>query len=129
MRRRVWSAWRLYHDSAGAAYTELGGPAGAAYPDSVRGDLRRSHRRALPIPAVKLTGLDPTYLRTTLRYPGTEEPGTIVVDPPRRYLYLVQAGGSALRYGVGVGREGFGWSGTATIHDSRNGRTGIHPRR
>lgn len=59
-----------------------------------------------PIPAVKLTGLDPTYLRTTVRYPGTEEPGTIVVDPPRRYLYLVQAGGSALRYGVGVGREG-----------------------
>lgn len=72
-----------------------------------------------PIPAVKLAGLDPTYLRTTVRYPGTEEPGTIVVDPPRRYLYLVQAGGSALRYGVGVGREGFGWSGTATIHDKQ----------
>ena len=51
-----------------------------------------------PIPAVQLTGLDPTYLRTTVRYPGTEEPGTIVVDPPRRYLYLVQAGGSALRF-------------------------------
>jgi lipoprotein-anchoring transpeptidase ErfK/SrfK len=72
-----------------------------------------------PIPAVKLTGLDPTYLRTTVRYPGTEEPGTIVVDPPRRYLYLVEAGGSALRYGVGVGREGFGWAGTATIHDKQ----------
>ena len=73
-----------------------------------------------PIPAVKLTGLDPAYLRTTVRYPGTEEPARWYCDPPRRYLYLVQAGGSALRYGVGVsGREGFGWSGTATIHDKQ----------
>ena len=68
---------------------------------------------------MKLTGLDPTYLRTTVRYPGTEEPGTIVVDPPPHYLYLVEDGGSAIRYGVGVGREGFGWSGAATIHDKQ----------
>ena len=46
-------------------------------------------------------------------------PGAISVDPSQRYLYLVQDGGRALRYGVGVGREGFGWSGTATIHDKQ----------
>lgn len=43
-------------------------------------------------------------------------PGTVVVDPGDRYLYLVREGGVALRYGVGVGRQGFAWSGTATVH-------------
>jgi hypothetical protein len=43
--------------------------------------------------------------------------GTIVVDPENHFLYHVQAGGRATRYGVGVGGEGFGWSGTATVHE------------
>jgi lipoprotein-anchoring transpeptidase ErfK/SrfK len=72
-----------------------------------------------PIPAVKLATIDPTYLRATVQYVGPEEPGTIVVDPPQHYLYWVQEGGRAVRYGVGVGREGFGWSGTASIHDKQ----------
>ncbi|HWN50387.1 MAG TPA: L,D-transpeptidase [Xanthobacteraceae bacterium] len=45
--------------------------------------------------------------------------GTIVIDPQRHFLYLVQEGGRAIRYGVGVGRQGFGWSGIATIHDKQ----------
>jgi lipoprotein-anchoring transpeptidase ErfK/SrfK len=44
-----------------------------------------------------------------------ERPGTIVVDPDARFLYLVMEGGKAMRYGIGVGRDGFAWSGTATI--------------
>jgi len=72
-----------------------------------------------PVPAVNLSLIDPAYLRAVVRYPGGDGPGTIVVDPSRRYLYLVQDGGRAIRYGVGVGREGFGWSGTATIHDKQ----------
>jgi lipoprotein-anchoring transpeptidase ErfK/SrfK len=40
---------------------------------------------------------------------------TIVVDTPGRYLYLIEAGGKSMRYGIGVGREGFGWAGEATI--------------
>jgi lipoprotein-anchoring transpeptidase ErfK/SrfK len=48
-------------------------------------------------------------------YPTREAPGTIVVDTPNTYLYLVVGGGQAVRYGIGVGREGFTWSGVETI--------------
>ena len=49
----------------------------------------------------------------------SEAPGTIIVDPRSRYLYLVEGNGTALRYGVGVGRQGFAWSGTATINSKQ----------
>ena len=61
-------------------------------------------------------GLDGTGLgRTTVSYQSKYAPGTIVVDTTERRLYLVQAGGSALRYGIGVGRDGFQWKGTHKI--------------
>ena len=72
-----------------------------------------------PIPAVELSDINPEYLRKAVSYPTREQPGTIVIDPQNRFLYLVLGDGRAIRYGVGVGREGFGWSGTATIHDKR----------
>jgi lipoprotein-anchoring transpeptidase ErfK/SrfK len=72
-----------------------------------------------PIPAVRLSDIDPEYLRRPVHYPTSEPPGTIVVDAKNRFLYLVQGAGRALRYGVGVGRQGFGWSGVATIHDKQ----------
>jgi len=72
-----------------------------------------------PIPALRLADVDPAYLRRDVAYPTNEQPGTVVIDPHSRYLYFVQGGGRAIRYGVGVGREGFGWSGTATIHDKQ----------
>jgi len=72
-----------------------------------------------PIPALRLADVDPAYLRKEVAYPTNEQPGTIVIDPHSRYLYFVQGGGRAIRYGVGVGREGFGWSGVATIHDKQ----------
>lgn len=59
--------------------------------------------------------LDPRYRRQIVAYAGLEPAGTIVVDPRQRFLYLVLADGEALRYGVGVGRQGFSWSGAATI--------------
>ena len=46
-----------------------------------------------------------------MSYPTHEAPGTIVVDTPNTYLYLVLGGGRAIRYGIGVGREGFTWAG------------------
>lgn len=64
---------------------------------------------------VDLATIPAQYHRQIVSDPTGEEPGTIVVDPGRRYLYLVMADGKAMRYGVGVGREGFGWSGKATI--------------
>jgi lipoprotein-anchoring transpeptidase ErfK/SrfK len=66
-----------------------------------------------PVPAVDLSRINPAFLRREVEYRG--EPGTIVIDPNARYLYLVREGGRAMRYGVGVGREGFAWSGEATI--------------
>ena len=58
---------------------------------------------------------DPQYQRQVVDYTGPEPAGAIVVDPEQRFLYLVLDGDQALRYGVGVGREGSRWSGRATI--------------
>ncbi|WP_457301704.1 L,D-transpeptidase [Phyllobacterium sp. P5_D12] len=63
----------------------------------------------------KQRGMDPKFLPQTVAYDGPEKPGTIVIDTSQRFLYLVEAGGTAQRYGVGVGKEGFGWSGTNAI--------------
>ena len=59
--------------------------------------------------------LDPKYEKQVVEYHGKESPGTIVIDTPNKFLFLVQGDGKALRYGVGVGRPGFTWSGTKTI--------------
>jgi lipoprotein-anchoring transpeptidase ErfK/SrfK len=50
-----------------------------------------------------------------VEYPTREAPGTIVIDTPNTYLYYVLGGGKAIRYGIGVGREGFTWSGVKAI--------------
>jgi len=62
---------------------------------------------------------DPAFARKIVAYPSPEPSGTIIVDPGAHFLYLVQPGGQAIRYGVGVGAEGFGWSGMATIHNKQ----------
>ncbi|QPC42864.1 L,D-transpeptidase [Kaustia mangrovi] len=72
-----------------------------------------------PIPAVDVSRMNPTYLRQRVRYSAGEQPGTIIVDPASYFLYHIEEGGWAMRYGVGVGREGFGWSGSATIKAKR----------
>jgi lipoprotein-anchoring transpeptidase ErfK/SrfK len=53
--------------------------------------------------------------RNIVEYPTREAPGTIVIDTPNTYLYYVLGGGKAIRYGIGVGREGFTWSGVKAI--------------
>ena len=59
--------------------------------------------------------VDPIYDRQVVAYRGEEAPGTIIVDTPHYFLYLVMAGGKALRYGIGVGRPGFTWAGVKEI--------------
>jgi lipoprotein-anchoring transpeptidase ErfK/SrfK len=59
--------------------------------------------------------LPPRLQRQTVSYSTREAPGTIVIDTPNTVLYYVLGNGRAVRYGVGVGREGFTWSGTQTI--------------
>jgi lipoprotein-anchoring transpeptidase ErfK/SrfK len=61
-------------------------------------------------------GPDPAFARKTVTYPSPEPRGTIVIDPGSHYLYAVQGDGTAIRYGVGVGAEGFVWNGMAVIH-------------
>jgi lipoprotein-anchoring transpeptidase ErfK/SrfK len=53
--------------------------------------------------------------RSVVAYSTREAPGTIVIDTPNTYLYYVLGGGKAIRYGIGVGREGFTWSGVKAI--------------
>jgi lipoprotein-anchoring transpeptidase ErfK/SrfK len=53
--------------------------------------------------------------RQVVSYATREAPGTIIIDTPNTYLYYVLGGGQAIRYGIGVGRDGFTWSGTQTI--------------
>src|SRR5262249_28104288 len=57
--------------------------------------------------------------RTTVSFPANYAPGTIVINTAERRLYLVQGGGTALAYGIGVGRDGFRWSGVHRISAKR----------
>ena len=59
--------------------------------------------------------IDPEYRRTAVLYRTAEAPGTIIINTSERFLYLIQGGGRALRYGIGVGREGFQWQGLQKI--------------
>jgi lipoprotein-anchoring transpeptidase ErfK/SrfK len=59
--------------------------------------------------------IDPKYQRTVVPYRTNEAPGTIIIQTAERFLYVVQPNGRALRYGVGVGREGFQWQGLLKI--------------
>jgi lipoprotein-anchoring transpeptidase ErfK/SrfK len=68
-----------------------------------------------PLPPLELDGIDTRLLKQDVPYPGRERPGTVVVDRGDRFLYLVQPGGRAIRYGVGVGREGMRYAGSARI--------------
>ncbi len=63
--------------------------------------------------------IDPKFLRQEVAYPGREAPGTIIVDTANKFLYLIEDGGRALRYGIGVGRPGFLWAGVKTVTAKR----------
>lgn len=67
------------------------------------------------IPAVPYKQIDPRFYRQQVLDPTGQAPGTIVVDTPSRFLYLVQPGGTAMRYGVGIRRDGFAWQGDGVI--------------
>jgi lipoprotein-anchoring transpeptidase ErfK/SrfK len=78
------------------------------------------HREPITTPAYANPNDDGVELRSDLKrqvvnYRTTEAPGTIIVDTPNTFLYLVMPGGKAMRYGIGVGREGFTWSGVKTV--------------
>jgi lipoprotein-anchoring transpeptidase ErfK/SrfK len=94
-----------------------------AYPDralSVGAEPPGAYRRYAgrpidPAGEIAQPALDATYRKQIVAYDGREAPGTIVVDTPSKFLYLVQGNGQALRYGIGVGRPGFAWAGVKTV--------------
>jgi lipoprotein-anchoring transpeptidase ErfK/SrfK len=102
-------------------------PTAAARPRPPAGSATAAHLvmygpvygEPFPIPAVNLAQVKPEFLRAEVPDPTGQSPGTIVVDPHARYLYHVQGGHRATRYGVGVGREGFAWSGTASVNSKQ----------
>lgn len=74
---------------------------------------RGTHRERMPAPISP--GFDPRYEKQEVAAPGGHAPGTIIIDTPNKFLYLVQGNGRALRYGIGVGRPGFEWAGVKSI--------------
>jgi lipoprotein-anchoring transpeptidase ErfK/SrfK len=86
-------------------------------------DYGNSHygRPGEPPPGMRDTdrALNPIYQRQLVTYDGNEKPGTIIIDTPKRFLYLVQDNGKAVRYGIGVGRPGFTWAGVKHITNKR----------
>ena len=63
--------------------------------------------------------INPKFLKQSVPYAGKEPAGTIIIDTPNKFLYLVQGDGTALRYGVGVGRPGFTWAGVKTVSQKK----------
>jgi len=79
------------------------------------------------LPKIPLKKIDKQFLRQIVDYKTKRKVGDIVVDVPNRFLYLVQPGGKAMRYGVGVGKQGFAWSGSAVIGWKREWPTWTPP--
>jgi lipoprotein-anchoring transpeptidase ErfK/SrfK len=71
---------------------------------------------------------DPRYMKQIVNYNGPEKPGTIIIDTPQRFLFLVQPDGKAIRYGIGVGRPGFTWAGMKTVSMKREWPDWIPPK-
>lgn len=80
-----------------------------------------------PIPAVDLRAVDSVYLRKFGDYATNERPGTVIVDTTNRVLFLTMPEGKAVRYGIGIGRAGFEWSGRAVIKFKRKWPTWTPP--
>jgi len=71
------------------------------------------------IPGIDFRRVQPQFLRREVAYNGPEAPNTILIDTPTRFAYLIQPNGTAMRYGVGIGREGFAWQGRANVQFKR----------
>lgn len=75
----------------------------------------QARAEAYPISRDDIQKVPKKYRRKAVRFSAGFEPGTVVIDTRQKFLYLVQPGRRAIRYGIGVGRQGFSWSGTAVV--------------
>jgi lipoprotein-anchoring transpeptidase ErfK/SrfK len=67
------------------------------------------------LPPIPIKDVPSQYLRAEVSYPSSERPGTIIVDTGTRHLYLILGHDRAIRYGVGIGRQGYAWKGRGVI--------------
>jgi len=79
------------------------------------------------LPAIPIGQVPQKYHRQIVRYDSKEAPGTIIVDTREKFLYYTLADGKAVRYGIGVGREGFEWKGTTRVAMKREWPTWTPP--
>ena len=106
----------IRHVATVAAIVALLGPASLAQAQSDNERQEMLRGGATKKGVYNIFGFDGTGLgRTSVRYESKYAPGTIVIDTAERRLYLIEGNGSALRYGIGVGRAGFQWKGTHKI--------------
>lgn len=75
----------------------------------------RDQQNIDPNPSQETAELAGPWRRQMVSFATAEPPGTIIIDTPNTFLYYVVGGGKAIRYGIGVGREGFAWSGVQTV--------------
>ena len=90
-------------------------PARHAVPADVQMMYGPVYDEQFPLRAADMSLVDPIYWRQEVVYPSEEKPGTVIVDTENRFLYHVGQDGMATRYGVGIGRAGYAWSGRAHI--------------
>ena len=67
------------------------------------------------LPAIPIQKVKPQFRRQIVSYKSDEAPGTIIVNTRERHLYYILGNNEAMRYGIGVGKQGFAWSGTAYV--------------
>ena len=80
-----------------------------------------------PLPAIPYQKIDPKLYRQMVPDPTGEAPGTLVVNTKEKHLYLVLKDGKAMRYGVGLGRQGYSWKGRAVVQWKRKWPTWTPP--
>ena len=98
-----------------------------AMPQRVYDPTTHSFVTVQPAQPDKNKPLDPQYQAQVVSFETGESPGTVIVDSTNKFLYFVLAYGMAIRYGVGVGREGFGWTGTVEVGAKREWPTWTPP--
>ena len=79
------------------------------------------------LPSIPIHQVPRKYHRQVVKYDTAEKPGTVIVDTKEKHLYFVMPGGKAMRYGIGVGREGFEWTGSTRVAMKREWPTWTPP--
>ena len=132
----VWAQWGVVPLAAGLLATLAGctstKPINQGIDPAMAAMYAPVDEKPYRVPPVNLAKIDPQYYRQQVATPASikEKPGTIVVDPEHRFLYLVEADGQATRYGIGVGTEGFAWARRRDDpRQAANGRSGFRRRR